>query len=1763
MPAHRVATASGQSVDVTPIVVEARDLIASSDPGYDPALQPRQRDRAASQQQVREIASRLDPERLGMSSEADRGAPIIGDDGMVESGNGRVMAIRAAYAENGAPAAAYREFLTRQGLDITGFDQPVLVRQRTTPMSPNERAAFAVDANRAATLQLSAPERAMADARNLSPDLLDLIRNPDNLEAIANRDFVRAFVESLPQAEQGAMATAEGGLSAEGLTRIRHAILARAYGGTPDGAAILSRIAETTQDEIRSISNALTAAAPQWARLRGEIEAGRVVPGVDLTPELLEAVRRTADLRNRGQTFADFLKQSDAFDVLPPRVERFMSLFYDIRGTRAAGGPRIAEGLKEYASAASKISAEPGLDLGLPAVSVDELQRSIIERARGGGDTGTLFGRERPDLGGGGDRAGGGGAERGAQIRRPGVVGLGAEPRGASAPGAGGGEVGAGRERPAAAPAVAAPERPAAEPGGAPGAGRGGVVYTGREPVAARGAIPGAAGGISGRVPVRGTPSPAGGAAGASGEAIRTLHQQAFDLADAINFPLRQGRMARPDFAGQYDNAQDVVRQRAVADFEVVSHEAGHAIERHVGQELTDLTNRFATELAPLDYDPLQRRVNEGFAEFLRNYLTGAPGYAERLAPDFAAAFRGFMADKQPAILAELDRARAAYNAYVQAPTEKKLDAIVQRAEPTGILQTIRTEGLPQTISLGLAHGYQAIFDDKAPVARAVRDLARLYRDASGNRLNLEGSTNPELLVRMAARSHQAAVRNMLDGVRPYHGIEPQGPSLRGALIKASGEPGIFGRWNDAKVKEFSNYLVARRSEVLWNKYRAGELPRRPLAMSQSEIAEAIAQAEAANPGFADAADMVHQYARQLLRKQFEGGLIDRELFDKLSKEQFYVPLYRRMDDKPLLAPDRPTAGGTTEGPGTINLIRRQTGSDRDIIDPVQGLMTQTFLLERTLAHNDIIKSFDALAEQARKAGATGVGRIVERLSATEVKAQRFDLREGIENAARQAGIDPDDTKVLLGAVADTFGDDPIMASVFRRQQTSPRGEPIVFYKDGGELKALRMTSKDEGTALYETLTSLPPVMRDWAISIGAASATALRAGIVANPVFALTNFARDQLAAAILRPGYIPFNPRGIFRELGQDKYAQMYAAAGGVAPGAAATGVHEMIVDRAIEELARKGWAVQKVGAIGDLVTEGKVFGALKAVGEAVGFTETGTRLNIMKSVFDQKKREGLSDYDAMMEAAAQATDLLDFGRHGSRTATIRSLIPFLNVHLQSLDKAKRALFDPLLRAARGDLVTEADVAAVKNAGAALGLLGVSAALGTAYAVWGAQHEAYQDANEELRATHLIIPGGAFGLPGKILLVPKPFELAIGFNLGEMLGLGLATGDPRVYGFALGGVQEVLMPPNLLNSIPIVKSYAELALNKSFFTRREIVPQHLQALTPAEQFIPGQTSMLARQIGGTLGLSPIKVEYAIGSGFGLWGKDLLAGSSAADPDAPAAALENTMFLRRFIKGADVASETTKRFWTLAGQQTGEYAQAKNTYDSMIGTFREKDAAAFLAALPTQERVYVTLQSSADEDGKAVFNADDKRLHPLTRAAQAVLGNTGYIRELQGNTQQSVESRERLALDPEHRRDVIAGLRQLSAIEQRNALRIVGEPGYAGRKLLSAEDQLAVIRAISPEAADEIAARYAVAKIAPTETVARLWPEAQQRLLAEGSEAELRDLSYDAKADGYAFEADRVKRAPKRRLPIAAPPPGPSPIVLPAMPPGAVPASP
>jgi ddrB-like ParB superfamily domain len=65
---------------------------------------------------------------------------------MVESGNGRVLALRQVYSSNPGAAQAYRDWLSRQGVDVSRYQNPILVRQRTTPMTMDQRRAFTVAA---------------------------------------------------------------------------------------------------------------------------------------------------------------------------------------------------------------------------------------------------------------------------------------------------------------------------------------------------------------------------------------------------------------------------------------------------------------------------------------------------------------------------------------------------------------------------------------------------------------------------------------------------------------------------------------------------------------------------------------------------------------------------------------------------------------------------------------------------------------------------------------------------------------------------------------------------------------------------------------------------------------------------------------------------------------------------------------------------------------------------------------------------------------------------------------------------------------------------------------------------------------------------------------------------------------------------------------------------------------------------------------------------------------------------------------------------------------------------------------------------------------------------------------------------------------------------------------------------------------------------------------------------------------------------------
>lgn len=345
-------TERGTEIKVTFRVVEAPSLITSHDDqlrprsDYPAEVQPRERGRAASEAQIAAIEGNIRPELLGENPKASDGAPIVGPDGVVESGNARTIALRRAYLSGRADK--YKAWLIRHaaefGLkpeDVEKMGWPMLVRERVTDV---DRAGFAREANEQAVAAMGPAEVARADAARM-PELDRLVTAEDGtINVRASMNFVRDFMESVPANERPALMTATGELSQAGLARIRNAIFQRAYGDSE----LVAMMAESTDANIKNVLAALLRAAPEVAKLNELVAAGARYE-TTLPADLAKAARLYSQLRAEGMPVKTYLSQGTMFDTGPSREVQGLLLMLD-QNSRAPN--RLADAIQQYVDVA-------------------------------------------------------------------------------------------------------------------------------------------------------------------------------------------------------------------------------------------------------------------------------------------------------------------------------------------------------------------------------------------------------------------------------------------------------------------------------------------------------------------------------------------------------------------------------------------------------------------------------------------------------------------------------------------------------------------------------------------------------------------------------------------------------------------------------------------------------------------------------------------------------------------------------------------------------------------------------------------------------------------------------------------------------------------------------------------------------------------------------------------------------------------------------------------------------------------------------------------------------------------------------------------------------------------------------------------------------------------------------------------------------------------------------------------------------------------
>jgi hypothetical protein len=407
---NTVKTAKGTKVVTGFKVIEAKNLVIShesdgtANPDYPSELQPRDRARATSQAWVQKTARNLDPDSLGRTNRADSGAPIVGADRVVESGNGRAMAIREAYRIG--KADEYREWLLEHAeyfkvsaTKIQNMKAPVLVRVRVSAV---DRAEFAVEANQDDKLAMTATEKARSDAKRLDSAMMAKLADGD-LTSAANRDFISAFLQSLGDTEAAQYITSDGRPTASLISRVQAALFAGAYSDD----RLLELTADSSKPEIANIVSALNMAAPDFMRAKeldmaGAEDAGEKVTDsleLSLDQEAVSAIINATNVlrqaKESGLGIDEYLRQGDMFGDIDPSVAA-MAVFISKNNRSAKRLGTAFKAMAQFVESEAKRKQTAGLFGDEPASFADIVRAANAELEKEFGEG--VFAIEQDDL---------------------------------------------------------------------------------------------------------------------------------------------------------------------------------------------------------------------------------------------------------------------------------------------------------------------------------------------------------------------------------------------------------------------------------------------------------------------------------------------------------------------------------------------------------------------------------------------------------------------------------------------------------------------------------------------------------------------------------------------------------------------------------------------------------------------------------------------------------------------------------------------------------------------------------------------------------------------------------------------------------------------------------------------------------------------------------------------------------------------------------------------------------------------------------------------------------------------------------------------------------------------------------------------------------------------------------------------------------------------------------------------------------------------
>lgn len=390
-------------VAVVDVARDSGDIMVSGDSGYTNEELQNRSEAGARDVQIREIGEDIRPEKLMLYGETNSGTPIVGGEDMhVESGNGRVKALRYAY-EHGK-AQQYYEAIRKEAESLgipfpEKAKMPVLVRVTLGKRTQEQRMDMVNKANaQTGQLGMSDVEQAYSDAKSIA-------RHPGGVWSLfkgsrassmfgsANHDFLVKVHELIGRRPDDIDERMQWSESFE--RRVTNAMLASLATHIKGfNAGLASQLIDEAPGTV-NVKRALSQTAPMLLRL------SETMPDRNILPELGEAlthfVKYNGERNRNGIRLNEYLGQMtlglDGEDTNSrPKMSKTAERIFRFMAT-AKSQRQIRDFVESYVERARKDSGgQPALFEGLETASNDELVSDAIASAeRDSGDRGTNY----------------------------------------------------------------------------------------------------------------------------------------------------------------------------------------------------------------------------------------------------------------------------------------------------------------------------------------------------------------------------------------------------------------------------------------------------------------------------------------------------------------------------------------------------------------------------------------------------------------------------------------------------------------------------------------------------------------------------------------------------------------------------------------------------------------------------------------------------------------------------------------------------------------------------------------------------------------------------------------------------------------------------------------------------------------------------------------------------------------------------------------------------------------------------------------------------------------------------------------------------------------------------------------------------------------------------------------------------------------------------------------------------------------------------